>query len=276
MTAIVQFRKFFEGYALNVTTRGMDSHPPEVYTALIVKTVRLWLYLAHTIEKGGKDVAESVAFRSVETAVEEEFEGVEFPPFEESRITVFDWNHKLHLTLHSNDLAQPLLDLFWAQNDALLELDRLYPSTPQTAVSAPNSSATPPQATNTPHPPVNPVEGAITATRLPTLSTPQYADGQLVSFTIVKIEAGADKGSAIFKLFSSLGGRYATHIVYKLDTKGQPKKDYETILPILNAINLSFEKPEAVGTWRLVVRAAHGEKDGKVKEYMNLVSLSPI
>lgn len=276
MTPIVQFRKSFGGYLLNVTTYGYDNLPPEVNTALIVRTVRLWLYIARAIKNGEKDLAESVAFRSVETSVEEDFEGTQIDQSKGGYVTVFDWNHELHLTLHSNDLAQPLLDLFYAQAEALTQLVALFPDAQQTAVEgSPRAGATPPP-TNTPPPPVNPVEGAIVATRLPTPNTPQYADGQLVSFTIVKIEAGAEKGSPVFKLWSSLGGRYASHTIYKLDTKGQPKKDYELMLPVLSTLKLDFEHPQATGTWRLVVRAQHAEKEGKVKEYQNPVSFTPI
>lgn len=267
-------------YELNITARNVDGNPSSIYAELITKTVKLWLYLAVQIEAGVKTLPPEIAFTSVEGAIENEKAAeitteMQFDHFLETRVAVFDWNYRIELTLHSSSLPQPTLDLYWAMEEAKGEFAKLYPI-PQTNQGGSPQSAGGQSATNTPPPPANPVEGVIVATRLPTPNSPQYADGQLVSFTITKIEAGADKGSATFKMWSSLGGKWATHTVYKLDTKGQPNKSYEIIIPVLNTIKLDFEHPEAQGSWNLVVKAAHVEKNGKTVEYLNTVSLTPI
>jgi len=284
MTAVpaTNHRRMINGYELNITARKLDSNEPPVYAELITRTVKLWLYLASEIQKETELLPEAIAYRSVEQSVDDDHLKIEglngFAPFDafgENRVTVFDWNHKLELTLHSNSLPQSVLDLYWAMQQAKETLNTLYPA-PQTAQDAPNSSVAPNQASNPQAPAPNFTEGAIVATRAPNPNNPQYADGQLVSFTVTKIAASSNKGSATFQMWTALGSQYPTVTVYKLDSKGQPKRDYENIVPVLNTLNLSFEKPEAIGAWRMICKAAHAEKDGKTKEYLNVLSLTPL
>lgn len=280
-------------YTLSVTTRdGGDT--TDMLSELTYRTIKAWLWIVAKLEQGETvlPLTEQGDMRgSVEEGLHKEFidhDGDLFPPLPsgDARVTVWDTfksQSRIGFHLNSDDIPQIAINTWLANHKAIERiLAEQPPMASQPRQDTPNSSATPSQAPTTPPAPngaANPplfMDGAIVASRLPTPSTPQYADGQIVSFTIVKIEASADKGSPTFKLWSSLGGKYPSHTIYKLDTKGQVKKDYEAMLPVLNALKLDFEHPEAKGTWRLVVRAQHAEKDGKTKEYQNLVSITPI
>lgn len=289
MTPISQYRRHFytkapDGspldYEVQATARMVDDQIPlDIYTDMIVKTTKLWLYLATQIQNGVKDLPEQIAFKSVEQsitetiALDETMQGFMFAPVPEARVTVFDWNHVLHLTLHSDDAPQYALGMYWAMHDAQLELAKTYP-TPQTAVNAPNPGSNAPQGTNTPPAPANPSDGVIVATLGPSLKKPQYAHGQLVSYTVTQIDASSEHGSPTFKLTITVGKYPIT--IFKLDSKGQPKKEFELVAPVLNGLGLDFNKPSAKGTWRLVCKANHVDKDGTTLEYMNVVSLTPI
>lgn len=282
----VNYRRTFtqnnQAFELNITARNVDGFPSHIQTLMIVRTVNAWLYVARAIQNSLRELDEKFALRTVESSIEEDQSDVvgEFVDYGEARVTVFDWNHQLDLTMHSHSLPQPTLDLYWAMHDAKTMLSDLFPLASQTNQGGSPQSAATPQGANTPTPAQNApngfVEGAIVATRAPNPNRVDYADGQLVSFTVTKITASSNKGSATFQMWTALGTQYATVTVYKTDSKGQPKKDYELILPVLNTLGLSFEKPEAVGTWRLITKAHHYEKDGKDKEGHNVVSLTPI
>ena len=277
---VVNYKRTFvqnkQSFDLNITARNIDGFPPHIQTMMIVRTVNAWLYLARAIQNGLHELDEKFAMRTVESSIEEDCsdEVGGFVDYGESRVTVFDWNHQIDLTMHSHSLPQPTLDLYWAMFDAKAELAKLYP--PQTSQDGSSQGATPAQGTNTPPSPANPVEGVIVATKAPAPNNPQYADGQLVSYTINKIAAGSNQGSATFALWGPLGQKYPIITVYKTNKNGESKKDFQEMLPVLNALKLDFEHPEGTGNWRLVARASHAEKDGKDKEYMNLVSLTPI
>lgn len=145
---VANYRRTFRtdkgSYELNMTARKLDSMSPEVMSILIVKTVKLWLYIAKAIELEQRELPEVIAYKSAEMSMENETE-TELQQFDETRFTVFDWNHKLELTLHSNSLPQPTLELWWAMEDAQKELETLYPINAQNpANTAPPASATQP------------------------------------------------------------------------------------------------------------------------------------
>lgn len=270
---------YVKGCELRITARNVDLNiMPDLYTDLIVKTVKLWVYLATQIEAGNKVLPPSIAKRTVEQAIaeismDETMRGWQFDEADENRVTVFDWNHRFELTLHSNTEPQAALDLWWAMSDAKTELEKLYPS--QSNEKAVNSNAAPQSGTNTPATSAAPIEGVINATRAPNPNRPEYAEGQLVSFTINKIVASSNNGSATFQLWSELGKQYPTQTIYKLSPNGKVNTDYEKIAPIVDKIGFSFDKLEQAGNWRLIVKAAHAEKEGKQREYLNVVSFAP-
>jgi len=290
--AVAQWRKTFYGkdangvsvpYELQATTRMVDAdiNLQDIYADLTVRTVKLWFYLASCIQKGERQLPEAIAYKTVEQSVidevtlDETMRGFEFVDSPESRVTVFDWNHILHLTIHSNTLPQVALSAFWASRDALAELQELYPQ--QSSENAQKPVAPPSQGTNTPPPQAPAVEGVITATRAPSPKTPQYTDGQQSAYIINKVVATADKdGAALFELRGPLGRDFPIHRIYVTDKAGNPKKDYTQIKPLLDGLNLSITKPFSEVNWRLILQAKHNQKDGKTMEYMNLVSLTPI
>lgn len=268
------------GYTLSVTTRDCGDDP-HILEELTYKTVKAWLWMAGLIQVGKFVLDQEIG--SVESRLAKDM-NTEIPPAEnDSRVTV--WCHwrsqrKVDFHLNSDDIPQVALSTYAAQNAAMIRLEAEFPKqdASQSNVEGANSSAAANQAPSTPNPATTPAfsDAVINATRAPNPNTPQYADGQLVAFTVNKIAASSNKGSATFQMWTALGSQYPTLTVYKLDSKGQPKKDYETIAPVLNSLGLSFEKPEAHGAWRMVCKAAHAEKDGKVKEYLNVQSLTPI
>lgn len=271
---------FVKGCELRITARNIDHNlAPDMYTDLIVKTVKLWVYLATQIEQGVKHLPPAIASRSVEQAVAEEIssdetmQGWQFQAADENYVTVFDWNHRFELTIHSDTEPQAALDLWWAMNDAKMELEKLYP--PQSNEKAVNSNATTPSGTSAPAAPAAPIEGVISATRAPNPNRPEYAEGQLVSFTVNKIVASSNNGSATFQLWTDLGKQYPTQTIYKLSPNGKVNTDYEKIAPIVDKIGFSFDKLEQAGNWRLITKAAHFEKEGKQREYLNVVSFAP-
>lgn len=150
----------------------------------------------------------------------------------------------------------------------LFPMEGPFPKKSQQETQNAQSSASAPQPA---------VEGAIVATRAPNSNRPDYVNGQLVSFTVTKIVVSSNKGSAVYQMWTPLGTQYPTLNVYKLKPDGNLKPDYEAIIPVLNTLNLSLDKPEANGTWRLVCKAAHApNKDGADREYLNVVSLTAI
>lgn len=268
---------FVKGCELRITARQTDGHSAEIYTDLIVRTTKLWVYLATQIEQGVKILHEKIAWKTAEMSVveqvvlDETMKNFAFEPSDENRVTVFDWNHRFELTLHSDSMPQITLDLWWAMHAAKAELETLYP---QSNEKASNSSAAPPNSANTAPAPAAPSDGIINATRAPNKNRPEYAEGQLVSFTIHKIVASSSQGSATFQFWSALGNQYPTVTVYKQGKSGKVNSDYEKIAPLVEKIGFSFDKLEQSGNWRLIVKAAHAEKDGKQVEYLNIVSLT--
>lgn len=124
---------------------------------------------------------------------------------------------------------------------------------------------------------VAPVEGVLVANTWPDKKKVQYADGQLVSFTITKIKAAFFKGSPTYELYTSFGGNYPGFTVYKFKTGTQElTQTYESVVGVLATLNLTLEQPERVGTWRAVVKANHSEKDGSVREYLNVQNLTAV
>ncbi len=272
---------YAKGCELRVTARSVDIDlfSPEIYTDLIVRTVKLWVYLATQIEQGVKTLPEQIAHKSVEQSIidmitlDETMQGATFQETGENRVTVFDWNHRFELTIHSDTIPQQALDLWWAMHDAKDELEKLYPS--QSNEKAVNSNAAPPAGTSAPAAPAAPIAGVIKATRAPNKNRPEYADGQLVEFTVEKIVASSNQGSATFQFWTALGKQYATHTVFKQSKSGTINSDYEIIAPVIEKIGFSFDKLEQVGSWRLITKVAHVDKDGKKLEYHNPVSLTP-
>jgi hypothetical protein len=283
---VTNYKRMINGYDLNITARHMDTLETKYYTELIVRTVKLWLYIAKQIEAGNRKLPDEIAFKSVESSVEEliskddPLTSYEFKKWDETRVTVFDWNHKLDLTIHSSSLPQSALDIWWAMTDAEKELDKLYPKdTQQPAPQAPQKPITPEQAmfdnlpSDKPATPKNApqaIEGAIVATRAPNSNRVDYADGQMVLFNINKIETGANKGSTIFKMWSALGTQYPTVTVYMKKPNGELKPDYQIIKPIVDTLGFSLEKTEATGNWQLMCKAATAGD----KQYLNVVSLT--
>lgn len=268
---------FVKGCELRITARQMDAHDPTIYTDLIVRTVKLWVYLATQIEQGIKKLPEQIAYKSAEMSVTEqanldETMHIEFPVYNENRVTVFDWNHRFELTLHSDTLPQIALDLWWAMHDAKEELAKLYPQ--QSNDKASNLSAGAAAPPSAPPVPAAPSDGVINATRAPNKNRPDYAHGQLISFTVHKIIASSNEGSATFQFWTALGNQYPTLTVYKQSKSGKLNSDYEKIAPLIEKMSFSFDKLQETGNWRLIVKADHVEKDGKTTEYLHAVSLT--
>lgn len=270
---------YVKGCELRITARKVDDNNSDIYTELIVRTVKLWVYLATQIEQGIAALPGAIAHKSAEESVaaeirlDETMGGFEFTDTGENRVTVFDWNHRVELTLHSDTEPQRALELYWGMSAAKEELEKLYPS--QSNEKAVNSNAAPHSGTSTPTPPAAPVEGAISATRAPNPSRPDYAEGQLVSFTVTKIVASSNQGSPTFQLWSDLGKKYPTITIYKQSKSGEINSDYERIAPVIEKIGFSFDKLEQAGSWRLITKAWHGMRDGKPVEYLNPVSFAP-
>lgn len=274
-------------YTLSVTTRdGGDT--PDMLSELTYRTIKAWLWIVSRLEQGETMLPltnEGDTRGSVEQGLHNEFietDAFMFPSLEcgDARVTVWDTfksQSRISFHLNSDDIPQIAVNVWAANHKAIERILSEHPqNTPQSHQDAPNSSTASPQASTIPAAPTAPVDGVIVATRAPNPNQPSYADGQLVSYTITKIAASSNQGSATFQLWSPLGQKYPTHTVYKTSKKGENTKDYEAIIPVLNTTGLSFEKPEAIGTWRLVCKIAHGEKDGKPREYHNVVSLTAI
>lgn len=296
------------GYKLSVTTRDNGDDPKHL-EELTFRTVNIWLWIVGFLEQGVHKLPDNPG--SVESRYAAELnkamadtdaprsEPITFErTFGDARVTVWDLSKSIKFHLNSDDDLQVAVNTWLAQQNALKRLKAEH-ATPQQKVSAAgaqqpvdaqkNGAAYNP-ATDTPAQPKGAgnaqnsapapqpaVEGAIVATRPPNSNRPDYANGQLVSFTVTKIVASSNKGSAVYQMWTPLGNQYPTISVYKLKPDGNLKPDYEAIVPVLNTLNLSLDKPEAVGTWRLVCKAAHvPNKDGADREFLNVVSLTAI
>lgn len=284
-------------YTLSVTTRDCGD-TPEMMEELTYRTIKAWLWISSKLEAGEYTLpltAEGDMLGSVEQRLSNEFidhDASMFPDVEgDARVTVWDTfksTNRIGFHLNSSDIPQIAVNTWVANHKAIdrirQENSQSATQTAQEAVSAAAANqqvdkpATPRGTTEMPNSPPVATEGAIVATRAPNSNRPDYANGQLVSFTVTKIVASSNKGSAVFQMWTPLGTQYPTISIYKLKPDGNLKPDYEAIVPVLNTLNLSLDKPEAVGTWRLVCRAAHVEdkKTQADREFLNVVSLTPI
>lgn len=266
-------------YDLNVTARTMDSLPPEAHTEIIVRTVRLWLYIAKAIQLGETQLLESLAYRSVEMSLEGEegFEGFVFEHYGEMRCTVFDWNRQIDMTLHSNSLPQAALDLWLAMRDAKAELATAY-NVSESAPQAPPARSTPAASTNTPTAPAAPQNEVIVATRAPNSNRLDYAEGQLVSIDINKIVVGTHEktGSVMYKLWGPIGREFALYTIFVTGTDGKNSKNYNAAAATLEALGLSFSKTSVEGNWQLICKASNDTKGDVTKQYLNCVSLTAV
>lgn len=275
--ACTNWRQQFGDYELNITARYIDPIAVEIHTMLIVRTVKLYLYIAKAIQEGKRELSPEMKERSVEISIEDELQKTKSPytfeNYPETRLTIFDWNHVLDLTIHSSTLPQQALDLWWAMHDAKSELAPLYSQngikTPQ---NAPNSSADEKSAIT----PQQPANGVVRATRAPNPNAPQYADGQLVEFTIKRVVLGVHptSGSVIYSLWGDLGRKFALKTIYRTSAHSdEDSYDYAAIAPLLESLQLAIPgNVQAEGKWRLIMRAAHD----KGKEYMNVQSMEAL
>lgn len=291
-------------YILSVTTRdaGEDA---KLLEELTYRTIATWLHIVKFLKQnvykfeGGsveQRYADEINKRlDTDAPKTEPFEFKE--TFGDSRVTVWDtYRGAEHPCFHlnSDDNPQVAIDTWLANQRGIQRaIEKFAPNTSNLIQDTPPASATagnamfthepqerpatPKSAPNTNVTPNQAMEGVIVASQRPNANTPQYANGQLVSFTVTKIVATSNKGSAVYQMWTPLGNQYPTINVYKLKPDGNLKPDYEAIVPILNTLGLSLDKPEAVGTWRLVVKAAHvPSKDGGDREFLNVQSLTPL
>lgn len=294
------------GYQVSVTTRH-NGEPQDMMEELTYRTIKAWVVIVTKFleqQVYTLPLAEDGNLRgSVEQAYAAEINAgydTDAPPkepfafaetFGDARVTCWDTfksNPRISFHLNSDDIPQVAVDTWLANQRGIQRafeefggIKERVQNTAKTHVDAPNSSAAPPQASDAPATtkasnPAPAVEGAIVATRAPKSSEVQYSDGQLVSFTVTKIVASSNKGSPVYEMWTPLGSQWPTIKVYKLDTKGKEKPDYKTIVGILATLNLSLDKPEAMGTWRLIVKAAHVPGTEGDREFLNVVSLTAI
>lgn len=287
-------------WILSVTTRDNGDDPKHL-EELTYRTIMTWVNIARRLEKENY-VYEGGSVEAVyasELSQPHDNDGPKSESFEfketfgDSRVTVWSThrgasNPNFHL--NSDDIPQVAINV-WRANQtgserAIIKLESLFPKTAPNITQDTPPVVNPPEwdaipsanAPQTPTTPNSPVNGAIVATRAPNPNRPDYANGQLVSFTVNKIVATSNKGSAVYQMWTALGTQYPTISVYKLKPNGEVKPDYEALLPVLNTLNLTLDKPEAVGTWRLICKASHvPSKDNTGdKEYLNVVSLQAI
>jgi hypothetical protein len=214
-TPVINYRRYFDSYELNISARKLDSNPPDIYAELIVRTVKLWLYLAKAIQNNLTTLPDEIAFRSVEQSIEEDSQddtdtNVSFDGFDENRVTIFDWSHsqgdkfKLNMTLHSNSLPQAVLDLYWAMDSAKQTLSGLYPIAQKQSTQPSNSSATPPQATTTPKAPEN-AQNATLYTKKDAIA--KLPPGSPFKWRVAQIEKHSKDGKDFYEFFEFWGGK---------------------------------------------------------------------
>ena len=287
-------------WILNVTTRdaGDDS---QLLEELTYRTIILWVNIVRRLEKNnftyeGESVEKTYAAEinkrlssDINAPNPEPFEFTEPWGADNARVTVWSTyrgvkNPNFHL--NSSDTPQTAIDV-WIANCNGIEraAEKLASILPVGTPQSPQTHEESAQATSTPETQEHPAtpknqpsaNGVIVATRAPNSNRVDYANGQLVSFMVNKIEAGSNKGSAIFKLWTALGTQYPTVTVYMKKTDGNLKPDYEIIKPVIDSLKLSLEKTEAAGNWQLICKVAHVPKpDGTNKEFLNVVSLTAV
>lgn len=298
-----------KGYNLSITVRD-NGEDASIQEELAFRTIGAWLWIASRLEQNVYTIPDELR-GSVESRYAAELNAApkdtDAPPkpafefqetFGDSRVTIWDsyrGQKRINFHLNSDGDLQRAVDTWCATQNALDrafekwgDVESKVKNATQSNVAASNSSATPPvpmdtpattKASNSPQGSSSEnafVGGVIVATRAPKSSEVQYADGQLVSFTVTKIVASANKGSPVYEMWTPLGSQWPTIKVYKLDTKGKEKPDYKAIVGILAALNLSLDKPEAAGTWRMIVKAAHVPSENGDREFLNVQSLTAI
>lgn len=289
-------------WILNVTTRD-NGEDTQLLEELTYRTIIMWVNIVRRLEKNtfiyeGESVEKMYA-AEINKRMSADTDASKSAPFEfsepwgsnNSRVTVWSTyrgNDNPNFHLNSDDVPQAAIDVWVANSNAVdRAVEKLAALMPQTTPQAPQLPVTDEQAQFDALPSMQPATpkntppattGAIVATRAPNANRPEYTNGQLVSFTVNKIVATSNKGSAVYQMWTALGTQYPTISVYKLDTKGGIKPDFEAIVPVLNTLNLTLDKPEAIGTWRLICKAAHvPSKDNTGdREYLNVVSLTAI
>lgn len=277
-------------YVLSITTRD-NGDTPEIIEELTYRTIKMWLWIAGNLEQHVYKLSPNSG--SVESRYAAElnaaYKDTDAPPkepfvfnetFGDARVTVWDtYRGAKHPQFHlnSDDDLQTAVNTWLANQNAVQRAyNELAP--PQQKVAESRQDG----ATNVSQPnfntdkmatPKTPVNAIIVATRAPSPTTPQYADGQQVSFQINKIVAGSNKGSATYALWGSLGTKYPLVTVYKCKTNSTDlNPNYIKIAPTIEKLGLSLDKPEVSGNWFLVCHSAHSNG----KEYMNCELLETV
>ncbi len=261
-----------EGYRLNVTAR-LDPENRMHMKDLVEKTIKLWLFVAKNIGGNTRTV-------TYNTTPEDAIKANHFAPMAEPRVTVWgDLPTGSGVTVHSHSHAQDALDVYFARQDALGAF------TPQNSPQATPTPATPqnanlPQSGNVAGQNTTPVAGVINATRAPNPKAVEYADGQMVAYTVNKVAMGANKGSATYALWGPLGQKYPLMTIYKnKPNSDETAPNYIAIKDFIVGLGLSVDagKVEAMGNWTLICKAVHvPQADGSKKEYLNVVSMAPV
>lgn len=263
-------------YRLNVTAR-LDQINRQYMTAIVEKTVKLWLFVAKAISENKRKAEwpDGVAL-TPEDIVKPNY----FAPIDEPRCTVWgDCAANVGFTVHSYSNAQDALDVYWSRHDALTLFAISHPpqspetpKTPQNGANA-NVGANPAQSA-----PLQ--DGVISATRAPNPKSVEYADGQLVAFGVNKVAMGANKGSATYALWGSLGQKYPLTTIYKnKPNSDENSPNYIAIKDFIVGLGLSVDagKVEATGNWTLICKAVHvPQSDGTKKEYLNVMSMTAV
>lgn len=259
-------------YRLNVTAR-LDEINRQYMTAIVEKTVKLWLFVAKAISENKRKAEwpDGVAL-TPEDIVKPGY----FAPISEPRCTVWgDCAANVGFTVHSYSNAQDALDVYWSRHDALTLFAVSHPpvatNTPAATQNAPNANVV---RNSDQHAPI--LEGVFEATRAPNPKEVLYADGQLVSFQVNKIVMGTNNGSVTYALWGPLGQKYPLKTIYKTRAGSDANSpDYIAMKDLIVSLALSVDagKIEATGNWIMVCKATHvSQPDGSKKEYLNILS----
>lgn len=279
MTTTLQVTELdINGYKLSVTTRDAGDDPI-VLGELTKRTIGTWLFI---VENGLTKQVYTLNADSVEQRyIEEQNEGLanDDPNFfalpekwGDPRVTVWDiyrGQNQINFHLNSDDVPQVAIDTWLAQQKgvarALAEYGKIEPQATATR-------SAPPTGTTAPNAPAAPQQRVVVATQAPSPSKLQYADGQLVQYTINKIVIGTNKGSVTYALWGPLGTKYPIVTIYKTKSgSDENSPNYIACAEALIALGLSVDanKLEAQGKWGLVCRASIFND----KMYMNAMSL---
>jgi hypothetical protein len=263
-------------YRLNVTAR-LDQINRQYMTAIVEKTVKLWLFVAKAISENKRKAEwpEGVAL-TPEDIIKPNY----FAPIDEPRCTVWgDCAASVGFTVHSYSNAQDALDVYWSRHDALTLFALTNPPPASETPKTPQNGANANVGAN----PANPTplqDGVISATRAPNPKSVEYADGQLVAFGVNKVAMGANKGSATYALWGSLGQKYPLTTIYKnKPNSDENSPNYIAIKDFIVGLGLSVDagKVEAAGNWTLICKAVHvPQSDGTKKEYLNVMSMTAV